>query len=115
MTIVILGIVAVPLSLLLSQHVESLFLSEDLVMARQLARCDMEKVNNLAFANIINANVTMYEGYPYDVGRSVSYSQGNATSPESLKKITVDVRRTQKAAVLTSLSTYIARNAAYGL
>jgi prepilin-type N-terminal cleavage/methylation domain-containing protein len=115
MTIVVVGIVAVPLSLLLSQHIESTFQSEDLTIATNLSRFEMEKVNNLAYASIVNATFSNYEGYNYDVARTVTYAQGSDVSAESLKKITVEVRKSGSAAVLANITTYIARNVSYGL
>jgi prepilin-type N-terminal cleavage/methylation domain-containing protein len=115
MTIVVLGIVAVPLSLLISQHVESVIQSEDLTMASQFARLEMEKVNNLAYATIVSTTTSQYKGYDYDVTRAVTFAQGTNTSQESLKKITVSVARSSSSDVLTSLVTYIAKNINYGL
>lgn len=115
MTIIVLAIIAIPLSLLLSQHISSVFAAEDYAAAVNLGRFEMEKVNNLAYTNIISANFPNYEGYNYDVTRTVSFAQGNAASAESLRSIRVDVRRSGSATVLLSLNTYIARNVNYGL
>jgi len=115
MTIVVVGIVAIPLSLLLSQHIESTFQSEDLTIATNLARFEMEKVNNLAYASIVNATFSNYEGYSYDLTRTFAYAQGSDSSAESLKKITVEVSKSGTAAVLVSLISYIAKNISYGL
>ena len=115
MTIVVVGIVAVPLSLLLSEHIRSLFQSEDYTMATNLARLDMEKVNNLAYANVATASSPNYNGYNCDIIRTVTYAQGTQLTPESLKQIRVDVRKTGSATVLVSLVTYLARNISYGL
>jgi prepilin-type N-terminal cleavage/methylation domain-containing protein len=115
MAIVVVGIVSVPLSLLLSQHIESTFQSEDLTIATNLARFEMEKVNNLAYASIVNATFSNYEGYGYDLTRTFAYAQGSGLSTESLKKVTVQVRKSGSAAVLVSLISYIAKNISYGL
>ena len=115
MTIIVVGIVAVPLSMLIGQHIESVFVSEDEVMSRQFARSELEKVNNLPFANIVNLTTPSYEGYNYTVYRIVSFAQGNNASAESLKKITVNVTKTGSADALISLVTYIAKNVVYGL
>lgn len=115
MTIVVMGIVAVPLSLLISQHVESVFISEDSTMARQFARLEIERVNNLPYANIVSATISQYKGYDYDVSRSVTFAQGTNVSQESLKKINVSVVKSGASDVLTSLVTYIAKNINYGL
>lgn len=115
MTMVVVGIIAVPISLLISRHVESVFESQDYTIARNLARLEMEKVNNTAYDNISSVNFSNYEGYGYDLMRSMSFTQGSAASAESLKKITVSVNRTGSAQVLVTVATYIAKNISYGL
>jgi prepilin-type N-terminal cleavage/methylation domain-containing protein len=114
-TIVVVGIVAVPLSMLIAGHIESVFVSEDEVMARQFARLELEKVNNMPFANIASLITPAYEGYNYTVYRVVSFAQGNNASAENLKKITVNVTKTNSATALISLVTYLAKNVIYGL
>lgn len=115
MTIIVVAIIAIPLSLLLSQHISSVFEAEDYAFAVNLGRMEMEKVNNLTYTGINSATFSNYEGYNYDIGRTVNYVQGNAGTPESLKRITVEVRKAGSATVLFSLVTYIARNINYGL
>ena len=115
MTIVVAAIVAVPLSLLLSQQIQSVFQSEDLTIMRQLARFEIEKVSNMNYANISSDSFSNYEGYNYDLIRTVIYAQGTAENPESLKEITVEVSKSGSTEVLTSLVTYIAKNVSYGL
>ena len=114
MTIVVVAIVCIPLSLLLSQHIRSLFQSEALTTARQLARFEMEKVNNMGYTSI-NSDSSVYAGYDYDVTRTVTYRYGSEGSDESLKKITVEVNKSGSAEVLVSLVTYLAKNVSYGL
>ncbi len=115
MTIVVIGIIAVPLSLLISRHIESIYISEDEAMARQFARFELEKVNNMPYANIASATTSQYEGYNYTVYRVVSFIRGDSGSSESLKKITVNVTKTGNPDPLISLVTYIAKNIIYGL
>lgn len=115
MTIVLVGIVSIPLALLVSQHIESVFRSEDYTITRNLARFEMEVVNNTAYANIVSASSPSYQGYNYDVTRTVSFAQGTALTSESLKQIRITVTRHGSATVLVSLVTYIARNVSYGL
>lgn len=115
MAVIVMGIVSVPLSLLISEHVPAMFQSEDYSIALNLARYEMEKVNNLAYTSISNASYSGYQGYDYDVTRTVTYARGSGTSSESLKKITVSVRKSGSAQVITNFITYVARNAAYGL
>ena len=114
-TIIVVTIVAIPLSLLVSQHVRSVFQSESLSVARQLARLEMEQVNNTVYPAIISANFPNYKGYNYDVDRTVTYADGSAGSAESLKKIIVKVTRSGEGEVLVDLVTYVAKNISYGL
>jgi len=115
MTIVVTSIIAIPLSLLLMQHIQSTFLSEDYTMAVELGRYDMEQVNKippigLNWANIVSANYSLYN---YDIIRTVTVIAN--TPPERLKKIQVDVRKTGSATVIVTFITYIAQNVNYGL
>ena len=84
-------------------------------MARSLARFEMEKINNMPYASIDSANSPNYEGYNYALNRTVSFAQGGAGSPESLKKIIVSVKKTVSSAELISLVTYLASNVSYGI
>ena len=117
MTIVVVSIAAIPLSLLVSQHVTSVFQSADYTMAVNLGRFEMEKVNNMIYANIATASFSNYQGYSYDITRTVSYAPGGGSgaTAESLKKIQVDVKKAGSATVIVSFITYIAKNVLYGL
>jgi prepilin-type N-terminal cleavage/methylation domain-containing protein len=115
MTMVVVGIVSIPLSLLLSQHTQSVFQSADYTAALNLARLEMDKVNNMAYADIVSASFSNYQGYDYDLTRTMDYAQGSALTTQSLKKITVSLTRHGSATELLSLVTYIAKNVSYGL
>ena len=115
LTIIVVGIAAIPLSLMVFQHIESVYTSEDYTLARNLARSDLELVNNTAYANILTATFLRYQGYNYDLTRTVTFAQGSAASAESLKQITVSVTRHGSATVLLTLTTCIAKNVNYGL
>ena len=114
MTIVVVGITSIPLSLMLSQQLSSLVQSGDYTAAHQLVRLEMEKAINTNYTTLASANYSNYQGYNYDVVRTVSYVQGSDISSESLKKVIVDVKKAGSATVLASLSTYIAKNMSYG-
>jgi prepilin-type N-terminal cleavage/methylation domain-containing protein len=114
MTIVVVSIVAIPLSLLVNQHLTSVSQSSAYSTAVNLARFEMEKVNNMNYANISSVTVPNYEGYNFDVTRTVAFVQGNAGSLESLKQIRVEVKNAGSSAVLFSLITYLAKNVSYG-
>ncbi|OGX27837.1 MAG: hypothetical protein A2705_05065 [Omnitrophica WOR_2 bacterium RIFCSPHIGHO2_01_FULL_52_10] len=115
MTVVVVSIVAIPLSLLISQHLESVVQSQDYTAAVNLARLEIEKVNNLSYNNIVSGSFSPYQGTNYDVTRTVTYAQGDEAAAESMKKIVVDVKRSGDAAVLVSLVTYVTKNITYGI
>ena len=115
MTIVVVGLIAVPLSLSLTAQVQGMVKSGSYTAALNLARFEMERVNNLAYAGITSASFPNYQGYPYNVDRSVTYVQGNDSSAESLKQVTVNVTQPGSSAVLISLTVYIAKNVSHGL
>jgi len=114
MTIVVVSIVSMGLALMLSQHIEGAFYSGDLTTALNLARLEMEYVNNMIYTDINSASFTPYGGYNYDLTRTVAYQYGNDTTPESAKKIIVEAKKAGTSAVLISLVTYLARNIGYG-
>ena len=117
MTMIVIGIVSVPLSFLITSHLEGVFLLEDDTIAPNLALFELEKVNNMAYATI-NAgtiNISNYQGYAYDVTRTVSFVQGNAGSAESLKQIRVEVREGGETKVNAGLTMYLAKGVDYGI
>jgi len=114
-TIVVLGLVFVPLGITVARYVDGAFYSDDLGTAKELARMEMEKVNNTAYASILTSSSSNYEGYPFDMTRTVTYAQGDAGTTESLKKIVVDIKKSGSSTVLVSLVTYIAKNVSCGI
>jgi len=115
MTIVVMAIVAIPLALLVSQHIESVFTSRDLTLATNLARFEMENVSNMNYTNITNASFSNYQGYDYDLNRNAVYVYGSNLTPNSLKRITVSVSRHGEVSAIVTLITYLAGNITYGL
>lgn len=112
MTIVVTSIIAIPLSVSLSQHIQSVFQSQDYTMAVELGRYEMERVNKITnWNNIVSA--PPYSLYNYDIIRTVTLIAN--TPPERLKKIQVDVRETGSATAIITFITYIAQNVNYGL
>ena len=114
MTIIVTSIIAIPLSLLISQHVESTFQSEDYMMATNLARFDMEKAKNIGYAGIGTGvfNYPNYQGYNYDITRTVTVVATSGT--EGLKQIKVEAKKAGSATVLARLFTYLENNVGYG-
>lgn len=118
MTIVLVGIISVPLSLFVVQTAQSTFEVHDHSIGVNLARLEMEKVNNIAYASLAagTSNFLNYQGYSYNVQRTVAYiPPGTDLTPESLKSIIVTVTRAADATTVLTLRTYRAKNVAYGL
>jgi len=115
MTIVVVGIIALPISLTLSKHVQSVFVSQDYTTALNLARFEMEKVMNTDYASIASATTNNYLGYPYNVTTTVTYAFGTALTTESVRLATVSVTKAGSATVLVTLKNYIAKNVTWGL
>lgn len=119
MTMVVLGIMAIPLALLVSQHLESVLQSQDHTLAVNLARFEMEMVNNMNYTDpkiAVGTHLSPdYPAYNYDVTRTVACIQGDCTIGESLKRVTVTVTKKGSSAVSASLATYLVRNITYGI
>jgi prepilin-type N-terminal cleavage/methylation domain-containing protein len=115
MTIVVAGIIAIPLSLTISQYIKSVFKAQDYTMAVNLARAEIERVNKMPYTSMVTASFTNYQGYPYNVTRTVTYIAGSSGSTNSLKQIVVSVTKSGSAEVLANFTTYFARNVSYGL
>jgi prepilin-type N-terminal cleavage/methylation domain-containing protein len=115
MTIVVVGIIALPISITLAKHVQSVAVSQDYTTALNLARLDMEQVLNTAYASISSASFSNYQGYAYNLSRTVTYAQGSSGTTESLKLVSISVTRSDSATVLVNLKTYIAKNITLGL
>lgn len=117
MTIVVVGIVALPISITLAKHVQSVFVSQDYNMALNLARFEMDKTLNTAYASIAIGTVVSnsYQGYAYDLTSTISYAYGTAVSAESVKLVVISVTKHGSATVLVTLKNYIAKNISWGL
>ena len=115
MAIVVVGIVALPISIMLAKHVQSVFVSQDYTTALNLARLDMEQVINTAYASVNSASFSNYQGYAYNLSRTVTYAQGDAGTAESLKLVSISVTKAGSATVLVTLKTYISKNITLGL
>ena len=113
MTIVVVSLVAIPISITLSKHVQSVFISQDVAMANNLARLDLEQMNNTAYASIVSATLNSYQVYSYNLTRTVAFVNGTSLTAESTVKVTEQVVRSGSAIVLTVLTTYISKNIRY--
>ena len=112
MTIVVVGIVALPLSVTLSKHVQSVFVSQDYTLALDLARFEMEKVLNTAYVSISSVTTNNYQGYTYDVATTVAETVSGA---QAYKLVSISVTKSGSATVLVTLKNYIVKNVTWGL
>jgi len=115
MTIVVVGVVALPIAITLSQHVQSVFDSQDYTMALDLARFKMEEFLNTAYASIaVGTTVSNYPGYAYDLTSVVTLVTESPPGSEAYKTISISLAKTGSVAALVTLKTYVA-NATWGL
>lgn len=114
MTIVVVGIIALPVSITLSKHIQSVFISQDYTMALDLARFEMEKIINTAYTGIAvgTTNSASYQGYAYDLTTVVSETTFGS---QAYKTISVSAKKAGSAAVLVTLKTYLVKNVTWGL
>ena len=82
-------------------------------MATNLARFDLEQMNNTAYASIVSTTINNYQTYPYTLTRTVSFVNGTALTAESTVKVTVRMTKSGSAAELVKLVTYISKNVRY--
>lgn len=110
MAIVILASIAIPMGLMIAEQIQGMMAATDLTTAGNLARFEMEKLNNLPFDSIVSGS-SSYPGYAYDVARTVVTTAGGGGA--SLKDITVTVNRTGDATPLVTLYSSIVNNVTY--
>ena len=115
MTVVVVGIAVLPLSITSAKNIQNVFLSHDITMATNLARLDLEMINNTAntTAQYDSIAATSYTSYGYLITRTVSYVNGISPYTESTKKIAVEVTQPGIPGILIRLVTYITRNITY--
>lgn len=113
MTIVVVGVVALPIANTLFEHIQSVFISHDYTVALNLARLDMETVINTAYADIAGASLSNYQGYSgYNLSRSVDEETSGA---QGYKIISISITKSGSADALATLKTYITKNITWGL
>lgn len=119
MTILLIGIVIIPSSIFIIESVRGAFKSEDIIIAVNLARMELEKINNLTYDHtdmlIGTTDVSKYNGYNYDLRRTVIYIEYKPPWKESVKEIRVEVYPAGKLGntqyLLTTVITHRAKNA----
>mgnify|MGYP001562893869 FL=1 len=114
MTVVVVGIIALPISVTLSKHIQSVFISQDYTLTLNLARFEMETVLNTAYASIAvgTSSVIDYQGYVhYDLSKTVTETTSGA---QGYKFITVSVAK-DTGTISATLKTYVVKNVTWGL
>ncbi|MFH1441895.1 MAG: prepilin-type N-terminal cleavage/methylation domain-containing protein [Candidatus Omnitrophota bacterium] len=116
MSVVIIAIVMIPVAFMSMEYIYAIQHSRQIAAAEGLAKVEMAKVNNLAYTDSTLAdgydNTTAnYEGYPFNLRRTVSYVSGWSNN---LKQVQVRVYPSLDAThFLVNLITYVA-NVTYG-
>jgi prepilin-type N-terminal cleavage/methylation domain-containing protein len=108
MAMIILAFVALSSAAMIGAQIQGMITSTDLTAAGNLARLEMERLNNIAYAAIANGSSVIA---PYTVTRSVTTIAGGGGA--SRKDITLTVQRTGSAAILWTLYGSIASNVVY--
>jgi len=108
MAMVILAAIAIPAASMIGAQIQGMMTSTDLTAAGNLARGQMEKLNNTAYASITTGSSTIGS---YDLNWSVATVTGGGGAER--KDITLTARRTGTAAVLVTLYNSIAKDVIY--
>jgi len=123
LTIALLGLIGIPTSLLLTEHLHGALRGRDSVLATQLARRELERLdsfNDFAHPDLAVTTVTIsnYAGYAgYTMRRVVSCKAGDCivspTAP-ALKEIEVTILREDSSTPLARMTTFRARDVLFG-
>jgi len=87
-TICLLGIVLIPLGIISIELMRTLVNTRDSGVAEGLARTEMAKVNNIPYASLASTTITSYDGYPYDLYRTVNVVSGFS---DNLKQVQIKI------------------------
>lgn len=111
MTIVVMAIIVIPSSLFLIESMSGVFRSEDITVALNLARMELEKTNNMLYDNIPTGTLTYnkYETYNYDLSRQVDIIEQKKVGKETItvKQIKIDVYPKDKLGSTADLITRV--------
>lgn len=113
MTMILVGIIAIPIAMMFAGQVQGTMASSSFVTAVNLGREEVEKIYNTGYDSLSTATYTNYGGYPYTVTRTVTTVSGSKGA--ELKNIVVDVSRSGSAQVLARLYTSVAKNIVYSV
>ena len=119
-TISLAAILAIPVGLLLSEHLTGALRARDATVATHLARYEMELLDsqNDFFTLASVAPQPNYQGYPYTLTRAVTCLLGDctstATTSQGVKRIEVTVTKTGSSDPLATLVTYRTKHVSFG-
>ena len=109
MAMVILTVIAIPTATMIGEQIQGMVASKDLTAAGNLARLEMERLNNIPYASVLNPGSTVIP--PYTVSWTFATVAGSGGAER--KDITMIVQRTGSAAILLTLYGSIAKNVVY--
>ncbi len=131
--IALTAIVGLPIGMVLAELLQGGLRARDVTVAMNLARYELERLDSLraasssgdaCVAELSVGSVTLpsYQGYPYDVIRSITCQTSPASSCTSctnltvngVKRIEITVRRPGATQVLATLVTYRAKYVRFG-
>lgn len=109
MAMVILTVIAIPTASMIGAQIQGMVTSKDLTAAGNLARLEMERLNNIAYASVLTPGSTVI--VPYTVSWTFATVTGGGGAER--KDITMTVQRTGSAATLLTIYGSIAKNVTY--
>jgi len=110
MTMILIGVIMVPLGLMCNEYIHSIIFSRDAGVAEALAKLEMAKINNLSYsdATLVDGydnTASNYEGYNIDLRREIDYVAG---SSNNLKKAVLTLYEGGTSSELAQVASYIA-------
>lgn len=108
MAMVILTAVALPMASMIGAQIEGMMQSTDFTAAGNLARREMERLNNLPYASVATGNSVIAS---YDLDWTVATVTGSGGAER--KDITLTAKRSGTGAILVKLYNSIAKDVTY--
>lgn len=110
---VILGIVGLAVSVFVINHIVAVTGRNQYSLAMNLARLEMEKVQNTPYASVATLNTSNYLNYGLYVARTVTVIATSGS--EQVEQIKVEVKKDASSPSIVTLNTYIVKNVTSGL
>ncbi len=110
MAMIILAVIAIPMASMIGAQIQGMMEASDFTTAGNLARREMEKLNNIPYASVANGNSS---SGGYTVSWAVTTVSGSNGAER--KDITLTAKRTGTASNLVTLYGSIAKDVTYGL